>query len=135
MNRATGEKQGNATGTGRLVYVVDDEPMLLELSCVILQPLGYSVRTFRDPQAALSAFSTSNPRPALLITDYSMHNMDGMALIEACRRLEPDQKVLLISGTVGREIMDKAGVRPDGFLAKPYHARQLIEVVKTMTGP
>jgi hypothetical protein len=61
-----------------------------------------------------------------------MHNMDGMALIVACRGLEPRQKVLLISGTVGPEIMDKASIRPDGFLAKPYHAKQLIDVVNSM---
>ena len=33
-----------------LVYVVDDEPMLLELAMVILAPLGYQVQTYRDPE-------------------------------------------------------------------------------------
>ena len=35
------------------VFVVDDEPMLLELASVIIKPLGCEVRTFRDPEAAL----------------------------------------------------------------------------------
>jgi len=31
------------------VFVVDDEPMLLELAALILKPMGFEVRTFRDP--------------------------------------------------------------------------------------
>src|SRR5438067_2199211 len=87
-----------------LVWVVDDEPMLLELASVILQPMGFELLTFRDPDAALQAFAATQARPALLITDYAMRTMNGMDLIRQCRRLEPRQKVLLISGTVGPEI-------------------------------
>jgi two-component system cell cycle sensor histidine kinase/response regulator CckA len=115
-----------------LVYIVDDEAMLLELASVILEPLGYELCTFRDPQAALDAFARAEPRPDLLITDYAMHNMNGMELIEQCRRREPDLKVLLVSGTVGIEVFEGAPFKPDRFLAKPYYARQLIELVKGM---
>lgn len=115
-----------------LIYVVDDEAMLLELAAVILEPLGYEVKTFHDPGSALEAFIAARPRPALVITDYAMHSMNGMALIEACRKLEPNQKILLLSGTVGPEIFFNAPVKPDRFLEKPYHARQLIDLVKSM---
>ena len=113
-----------------LVYVVDDEAMLLELATVILEPLGYEICTFRDPQAALEVFTQAHPRPDLVITDYAMHQMNGMELIQECRRLEPNQKILLVSGTVGAEIFEGAPSKPDQFLAKPYYARQLIDLVK-----
>ena len=115
-----------------LVYVVDDEPMLLELATVILEPLGYQVLTFCDPEAALDAFARAQPRPDLLITDYAMHDMNGMELIQECRRLEPGLKILLLSGTAGPEIFVQAPCKPDRFLAKPYHARQLIDLVRAM---
>jgi|SRR5579862_4332515 len=121
-----------AGGTKPLVYVVDDEPMLLELATVILEPLGHQICTFRDPESALAAFARAQPRPDLLITDYAMHSMNGMELIEECRRLEPNQKILLISGTVGVEIYHGKSCKPDEFLAKPYHARQLIDLVTAM---
>ncbi len=123
---------GVSRGTPAVIYVVDDEAMLLELAAVILAPLGYEIQTFRDPEAALQAFTRAQPRPLLLITDFAMHRMNGMALIEACRRVEPSQKILMISGTVGPEIYQGAKVRPDRFLAKPYQAQELIEIVKTM---
>jgi CheY-like chemotaxis protein len=132
MSKRKDERSQPKDSKQALIYVVDDEAMLLELATLILQPLGYEVQTFRDPTHALRSFSASQPRPSLLITDYSMHQMDGLGLIEACRRLEPLQKVLLISGTVGPEITDQARVKPDRFLAKPYQAKQLIELVQSM---
>lgn len=115
-----------------LVFVVDDEAMLLELAAVILEPLGYEVCTFRDPQSALEAFARAQPRPDLLITDYAMHSMNGMELIRECRRLQPNQKILLLSGTVGTDVYEQSPWKPDQFLAKPYFARQLIDLVRGM---
>lgn len=120
------------SGTTRSVYVVDDEPMLLELASVILEPLGHQISIFRDPEAALKAFAQAHPRPDLVITDYAMHSINGMELIQECRRIEPNQRILLLSGTVGIEVFHEAPCQPDRFLAKPYHARQLIDVVRAM---
>ena len=115
-----------------VIYVVDDEAMLLELATVILEPLGYPIITFRDPATALKTFVQANPRPILIITDYAMHSMNGMDLIQECRRIEPGQKTLLLSGTVGEEIFHQSACKPDRYLAKPYHARQLVDLVRAM---
>lgn len=123
-----------AQGTGALIYVVDDEPMLLELATVILEPQGYRIKTFRDPEAALQSFSAALPRPDLLITDYAMHNMNGMQLTRRFRDLEPRLKILLVSGTVGEDIFRNETARPDCFLAKPYQTEQLTSAVKTLLG-
>jgi CheY-like chemotaxis protein len=120
--------------TDKLIYVVDDEPMLLELATVILQPLGYTVKTFRDATSALEAFNAAKPLPVLLITDYSMHEMNGMDLIKACRQIQPHQKILLISGTVGQDIFRNSDEKPNQFLAKPYHSKQLVDAVEGLLG-
>jgi two-component system cell cycle sensor histidine kinase/response regulator CckA len=115
-----------------LIYVVDDEPMLLELATVILEPRGYRIKSFRDPELALQTFAAASERPDLLITDYAMHTMNGMELIEQFRRLEPRQKILLVSGTVAEDIFQEASIKPDRFLAKPYQAHQLCDLVKEL---
>lgn len=132
MSEPIAKIAGGGQDAKAVIYVVDDEAMLLELAGVILQPLGYEIQTFRDPESALRTFTRARPRPALLITDFAMHQMNGMELIEACREVEPAQKILMISGTVGPEIFQAAAARPDRFLSKPYQARQLIETVKSM---
>jgi two-component system cell cycle sensor histidine kinase/response regulator CckA len=129
MNEPNEDSSGRRKRGEELIYLVDDEPMLLELASAILKPLGYSVVTFRSPETALRAFELAEPRPALIVTDYAMHSMTGLELASACRRLRPKQKVLLVSGTVGPDILRDAPVKPDRFLAKPYHAKQLIEAV------
>jgi two-component system cell cycle sensor histidine kinase/response regulator CckA len=121
-----------ATKARGLIYVVDDEPMLLELASVILQPLGFEVQTFRDPQLAVRSFAAAKPQPALIITDYAMHSTTGLDLIEACRRVQPRQKFLLLSGTVDEHIFRDSPFKPDRFLAKPYQPRQLVEVVESL---
>src|ERR1700682_5462248 len=101
---AKANHSGRPKKAATLIYVVDDEPMLLELASVILEPLGYEVKTFRDAESALKAFTSAKLRPALIITDFAMHAMNGLALIEACRKIQPRQKILLVSGTVDENI-------------------------------
>ena len=115
-----------------VVFAVDDEPMLLELVALVVEPLGFRVRTFRDADTAVRAFSLSRPPPALIITDFAMHHKNGMDLIRECRAIRPQQKILLVSGTVDEAIYRDSPVKPDRFLPKPYQARQLVEVVQAM---
>jgi CheY-like chemotaxis protein len=112
------------------VFVVDDEPMLLELAEAILKPLGYLVRTFRDPELALKECSAA--RPDVIITDYAMPRMTGMDLIRECRRLNPSQKLILLSGTVDEHVFAEAPVKPDQFLTKPYQIQELAERVRSL---
>jgi len=134
MNERKPSANSKPETDAKLIYVVDDEPMLLELASVILQPLGYSVKTFRDGTSALEAYTAARPFPALVITDYSMHAMNGMELIKACRQLQPRQKILLISGTVGEDIFRDSPEKPDQFVAKPYHSKQLVDAVELLLG-
>lgn len=115
-----------------LIFAVDDEPMLLELVALVLEPLGYRVRTFRDPDKAVRAFGLTNPPPALIVTDYAMHTLTGMDLIVACRRINPRQKIILVSGTVDETIFRNSEQKPDRFLAKPFQAGQLGDLVRAV---
>jgi CheY-like chemotaxis protein len=130
MKEPDADRPKSAAGGNTEIFVVDDEAMLLELALVILEPCGYRIKTFRNPETALRAFTEAEPPPALIITDYAMHTMNGLELIEACRRIRPQQKALLLSGTVGPDVYHNAPCQPDRFLGKPYQAKQLLEAVK-----
>jgi two-component system cell cycle sensor histidine kinase/response regulator CckA len=132
MSEPNANKAGAGNHAGALIYVVDDEPMLLELASVILEPLGYRIETFRDPGVAVRSFKAASPPPALMVTDYAMHTMNGMDLIEQCKRIEPNLRVLLISGTVDETIYENSSVKPNRFLAKPYLAKELVEAVQSL---
>jgi two-component system cell cycle sensor histidine kinase/response regulator CckA len=129
MADLNGTPSNNAPVT---IFVVDDEPMLLEMAVMILEPLHFRVRTFRDPQTAVAEFSAANPRPALIVTDYAMHSMSGMDLIRECRRIHPKQKIVLLSGTVDENIYTKAEAKPDRFLAKPYQVSDFVTLIQSL---
>ena len=112
------------------IFVVDDEPMLLDLAATILQPLGFKVRTFSDPRQALAEYPAA--KPAVVVTDYAMGGMNGLDLLRECKRINPRQKTILVSGTVDEKIYANVQSKPDRFLAKPYQIPDLIECVQTL---
>ncbi len=115
---------------GPLIYLVDDQPVLLDLAELSLQADGYDFKKFLDPESALESFLKARIKPALLITDYAMGKMNGLELIEKCKAVKPDLKSILISGTAGAEIVLDSPVRIDRFMGKPYQPANLAELVR-----
>jgi len=112
------------------IFVVDDEVLLLDLAEAVLTPLGCKVQKFSDPEEALKEFPKA--APAVVITDYAMGRMNGMDLIRECRRINPHQKTVLVSGTVDGEVFANAAVRPDEFVNKPYDVSKLVALIRKM---
>jgi CheY-like chemotaxis protein len=71
-------------------------------------------------------------KPELVITDYAMHEMSGSELIGGVRKMAPDQKVLMVSGTVEEVGLPTDDRKPDDFLPKPYRAADLVAAVKKL---
>jgi DNA-binding NtrC family response regulator len=117
-----------------VAYVVDDEPMLLDLNEEILQSIGFDVQRFRAAEQALRAYQATTRRPAIIVTDYAMHQMSGLDLVSACRHINPDQKLIIVSGTVDESEFQDAPEKPDCFLAKPYDPNDLTSAVRDLTG-
>ena len=139
---ASGKEKSNVQGAtteepaavlperGVLIYVVDDETMVGELVATVLEMDGYQISLFRNPAEALQAFITANPRPALLVTDFVMDGLNGMELIEHCKRAQPALKTILYSGNLGAEITQRYPVKPDYFIRKPFRPQNLLDTVR-----
>lgn len=108
--------------------------MLLDLAEMSLQADGYRLRKFQKPEAALASFRKARPKPDLLITDYAMGKMNGLELMEACKRLHPPLKTILMSGTAGAEVVLDSAVKVNRFIGKPYQPASLSELVKRVLG-
>ena len=115
-----------------LLYLVDDEDLILDVAEATLAPEGFRVKKFNDPETALKDFRSAKAKPELLVTDYALGKMNGLELIQKCKAAHPSLKTLLISGMAGAEIMRTAAVPADKFLAKPYPAPTLVETVRDL---
>lgn len=118
-----------------LIYLIDDQPMLLDLAEMSLQNEDYLIKKFEDPQRALDAFLKAKTKPVLLITDYAMGKMNGLELIEKCKAAYPELKTVLISGTAGAEIVLGSPVKVDRFMGKPYQPANLADLVRHILAP
>jgi DNA-binding NtrC family response regulator len=118
-----------------LIYLVDDQPVLVDLAEMSLQGSGYVMKKFLDPETALAAFKKARTKPVLLVTDYAMGKMNGLELIEKCKALKPELKSVLISGTAGAEVVMGATVRVDSYMGKPYQPASLADLVRRVLGP
>jgi len=113
-----------------LVYLIDDEPTLLDLLEISLQGFGYTLKKFLDPEEALRSFLRERAKPDVLVTDYALGKMNGIELIERCRAAQPDLRIVMVSGSAGAEIAFSAQVKIDRFLGKPYQPATLAELVQ-----
>jgi len=114
------------------VFLVEDNPQLLEFELFLLQSAGVSCHGFPDGAAALAAFKAANPRPNLLLTDFNLPEMDGVRLIEECKAMEPGLKTILTSGTVNENILADCNVKVDRFFQKPWDPDEVLSTVRAM---
>jgi DNA-binding response OmpR family regulator len=123
-------KSNNGAKPPITIFVVDDEQMLLDLAVAILQPLGFNVRTFSDPRMALKEYPTA--KPTVIVTDYAMGEMNGLDLVRECKRANPKQKMILLSGTVDEKIFAGLPQKPDRFMVKPYPVHEFVDTIRSL---
>jgi CheY-like chemotaxis protein len=117
-----------------LIYVVEDQQLLLELATRVLRTGGWRVKAFLDPLVAVANFATEDPRPALLLTDYNLgpQTLNGMELGRRCRRMHPALKVIVMSGTVGEEVVQEGSITVEAFLPKPFGQKDLLLMTRSV---
>jgi len=118
------------TGTERILFV-DDELLILEAGRALLQTLGYDVFTAHEPQRALDIFRERPGDFDLVITDYTMPNMNGFDLAGEIMRLRPGIPVMLCTGfseNMSPEKAQAAGIR--AFVMKPLSRLELAQAIR-----
>jgi signal transduction histidine kinase/CheY-like chemotaxis protein len=114
----------------RTVLVVDDEELVRGMISVILIRNGYLVREASSPESALRQVHDDPYGVDLVITDQAMPNMSGLRLAQDLRSLRPDLPILLVSGHLEPEELERAEVLSvDGILEKPFGRSALLSLV------
>jgi signal transduction histidine kinase len=122
---------------GIRLLVVDDEPGARELIANVLQGYGAEVCLAESGQAALTKLFEQ--RPHVLVADLGMPGMDGYALIEQVRALDPDfgGQTPAIAVTGYASPLDRLRALQAGYqnhVAKPVEPQELAIVIASLTG-
>jgi CheY-like chemotaxis protein len=125
-------KVSNEKGNRELILLVDDESEVAQLASVMLTDEGYQVILARDGFEALRIYQQISKQIGLVILDFFLPVMDGDAVFDELRALNPDVAVVLSSGFGEQSklgTMLAQGLR--GFIPKPYTREKLLEQVRS----
>lgn len=135
-NRPTGAEQKKDDSPGSLkerILFVDDEPDLAEMTRLMLEKLGCQVTACTDSSEALDIFVRDPNRFSLVITDYTMPGLTGLALAEQILKIKKDVPIILCTGysdAISPDIAEKVGIRE--YLMKPISRSQMVQAIRRM---
>ena len=116
----------SAEGGKDPILVVDDEPEIRKLVSAMVRQFGYEVMTADSGEHALTLYKHHKGPIAMLITDVVAPGMSGPMLADKLTAIQPDLRVLYISGydnthVVRKYVVDKGHV----LLPKPFTVAEL----------
>jgi two-component system capsular synthesis sensor histidine kinase RcsC len=81
----------------RRLLVIDDEAVIRSLLRDMLEACGYQADTAADGPAGVARFREG--RYGAVITDLAMPGMNGLQVATEIRMLEPDARIILLTGS------------------------------------
>jgi PAS domain S-box-containing protein len=124
-------------GDGELILVVDDEAAIRDITKTSLEAYNYKVMTACDGVEALAIYAQYYQKISLVLLDMMMPSMDGAVTIRTLQKINPQVKIIAISGLASNEkIAEASGIGVKAFLSKPCTAEELlktIHIVKSAT--
>lgn len=112
-----------------LILVVEDDPLILEFLCEILQEEGFVVEPHISADAAVIYLEQHAPQVHMLLTDITMPGtLNGADLANQFGDRWPDKPIMIMSGF---ETPETSGVRHSvSFIKKPWALGQLLDCVE-----
>ncbi len=112
------------------IFIVDDEPNIVELARLYLEREGYKVLSAGKGRDGLEQIALANPN--IVILDVMLPDIDGF---EVLKRLQKASKVPVLMLSARREDVDKiVGLEmgADDYLTKPFNPHELLARVKAV---
>ncbi len=113
------------------ILLAEDDNDMRRFLAKALENAGFNVCSYDNGQ---SAYDRLREEPfELLLTDIVMPEMDGIELARRATELDPDIKVMFITGFAAVALNpDNRAPRDAKILSKPFHLRDLVNEVEKM---
>jgi PAS domain S-box-containing protein len=118
-------------GHGETVLVVDDEKSLQDLVRATLESRKFKVMTAFDGHEAISIYEKNRNKIDVVLLDMLMPNMNGLTTIPALRRINPNIKIIGMSGSLLENLPSDLNtlVQELPFLQKPFDSEDMVMLV------
>ena len=120
--------------SSKRILIVDDHLETLRLTTELLREAGYLVVPCESGEAAITEFRLKRPF-ALLLSDFQMPGMNGIALANLLTGVARGLSVLVVSGAASEELLFSELWRKHWcFLAKPLSTALLLKTIDQLCG-
>ncbi|WP_009632313.1 hybrid sensor histidine kinase/response regulator [Synechocystis sp. PCC 7509] len=120
-------------GRGELILVVDDESAIREVTKTSLEVYNYKAITACNGKEAVALYTEHQAEISVVLTDMMMPVMDGPTTIRTLQQINPDVKVIAISGLSSSEkLAAAASSGVINFLSKPFSAKDLLQTLNSV---
>lgn len=120
-------------GNEELVLVVDDEAAIREITKATLESYNYRVLTASDGVEAMTQYAQHQQAIEMVLLDLMMPTVDGLTTIRALQKMNPNVLIVAMSGLrANGSIAQAASVGVQHFLAKPFTAQELLQVLHNL---
>ncbi|HEY5551386.1 MAG TPA: response regulator [Opitutaceae bacterium] len=111
------------------VLIVDDLPSFHEMLDVVVQPVGFTTAFATDGVNALERYKKE--RFDLVLADFQMVPMDGIALLREIKKVDPNAVVIIMTAHAAKSnAMAALKYGAFDFLEKPFKVDELIRALK-----
>jgi CheY-like chemotaxis protein len=114
----------------RTILCIDDDDAILRYEKALLERSGYAVLAAGSAQQGLRLVTMCKCDAVLL--DYEMPQMDGYEVAFEIKRVRPEVKVILLSGS---EVPLHALTMVDAFVPKLEASQQLLPMIAELCSP
>ena len=119
----------------RMVMLVDDEKMVLEVGKAILQRLGHAVVTAESGEEALDQFAAHQEAIGCVVLDLTMPGMDGKETFKRLRERAPQLPIIIASGLSADQVASQFQINPvTAVIQKPYQVADLSATIQGILG-
>jgi DNA-binding NtrC family response regulator len=116
------------------ILLVDDEPSVLRYTKTLLEIENYHVETAASGEEALQRMNRG-PAPNLIVLDMVMPGMDGLQTLASCKKLRPDQKVVMISCVNDtNKVVQAIQLGASDYVTKPFLSPQFQGAIRKALG-
>lgn len=119
-------------GNGELILVVDDEAAIRESTKTSLETYNYKVMTASDGIEAIAVYVQHRAKISLVVIDLMMPTMDGPTTIRTLQKLNPQVKIVAVSGLTSNTQVASVGNGVKAFLSKPYTTQELLKTINEL---
>ena len=113
------------------ILVAEDDPAVLEIEATILKKFGYEVIPAEDGSDAVRKYAENQSKIQLVLMDMIMPNKNGKQAFDEIRRLQPDAKVIFVSGYSADIVRSRGEIDEDiELIMKPINATELLNKIR-----